>query len=313
MASTCLISCYFGSWPKYVDLFLESCRHNPEFEFLLFSDCGSLPSAPGNVHVVPMTLDEIRDRIRKRLGLEPAIKTPYNLCDFKPTYGALFDDYLDGYDFWGCTDIDMIYGDIGSFITDDLLAANDVISARAPYLTGFFFLFRNEDRLNSLYTQSADYKWVLESEQHFSFTECNSKWDALIDGASVFDVDTEIESMTEVIRREEKAGRLRTHFSDLGCEVFAGTRFTWDDGKLLEFIDGEAVERMLIHFVILKGRYYFTFPDWDEVPSRFHVLPTGFYRDDELQGLKYLKALPVGTIGRRWWEQTMKKVQRRFP
>jgi len=309
----CLITCYFGSWPKYMSFFLESCRHNPRVEFLLLSDCGALSDAPPNVRVVPMTLDEVRDRIRDRLGLEPAIATPYNLCDFKPTYGVLFDDYLNDYDFWGCTDIDVIYGDVRSFITDELLAANDVVSARAPYLTGFFFLFRNEEYLNHLYAKSADYERVLESERHFSFTECNSEWDALIDGASIFDLDTEIESMTEVIRREGEAGRLRTHFSDLGREVFEGTRFTWEDGKLTEFVDDEAVERMLLHFVILKGQYYFTFPDWEEVPSRFHVLPTGFYRDDELQGFRYLNALPVRTIGRRWWEQTMKKVRRRFP
>jgi hypothetical protein len=312
MTSLCLVTCYFGSWPGYIDLFLESCRHNPSVDFLLISDCGPLSDAPPNVRVVPATLDDVRDRIRERLGLDPAIVTPYSLCDFKPTYGILLDDLLDGYDFWGCTDVDLIYGNIRSFITEELLSSNDVISARAPYLTGFFFLFRNENRLNGLYRQSADCERVLQSERHFSFTECNYQWDALISGASIFDLDTEIESITEVIRREEQAGRLRCHFADLGREVMDGTEFVWDDGRLVEFYPNRSVERMLLHFVILKNQFYFTFPDWETVPHRYHVRPTGFYRDSEATGLNRLRALPVTAIARKWWSQTTDDVTRRL-
>lgn len=311
MTTICLVACYFGSWPRYIDLFLESCRRNPTIDLLFFSDCGPLPDAPNNVRVVPTSLDAVRDRIREKLDVEPAIVTPYSLCDFKPTYGVLFDDYLADYDFWGCTDADLIYGDVRSFITEELLAANDVISARASYLTGFFFLFRNERRLNALYTQSADYERVLQSKRHFSFTECNYKWDALIGGASIFDLDTEIESMTEVIQREEKKG-LHYHFADFGREVMDGVEFLWNDGCLVECFPNRSVERMLLHFVILKNQYYFTFPEWDAVPNRYHVRPTGFYRDHELDGVARLRALPLGAIARKWWAQTTADITRRL-
>jgi len=308
MTRICLVACYFGSWPKYVDLFLGSCRRNPSVDFLLFSDCGPLSDAPPNVQVVPMELEEVRDRIRQKLGVKPSITSPYGMCDFKPTYGVLFDDYLYEYEFWGCTDLDLIYGDIRSLVTDDLLAENDIVAAKKYYLTGFFFLFRNEERVNHLYRKSRDAKRVLESTRHFSFTECNHQWDALIKGASISDLDTDIESMTEVIRREEQAGRIRTHFSNLSREIMTGDPYTWEEGILYE---GEK-ERLLLHFVLLKNRYYFTFPDWDEVPSRFHVLPTGFYRDGEHEGWNHLRALPAETIARRWWQQTSEKVKRKL-
>jgi len=313
MTRICLVTCYFDSWPKYVNLFLESCRENPSVDFLLFTDCGPLADAPPNVHIVPTTLDAVRDRVRDRLGLDPAIVTPYSLCDYKPTYGVLFEDYLDEYDFWGCADIDLIYGNIRSFITGELLAGNDIISARASYLTGFFFLFRNKEQLNRLYTRSDDHERVLQNERHFSFTECNHKWDALISGASISELDTEIESMTEVIRREEQAGHLHCHFADLGREVFDGTEFIWDNGRLVERFSDRTLERMLLHFVILKDRYYFTFPNWEKVPSRFHVLPTGFYRENELYWLEHLRAFPLGKIGRNWWGQLRQKISRRLP
>jgi len=303
------MSCYFGTWPEYMNLFLETCRRNPTVDFLLVSDCGQLADTPANVRIVTMALDEVRDRIREKLGVEPALTSPYSLCDFKPTYGVLFDDYLSDYEFWGCTDLDLIYGDIRSLVTDEMLSGNDIVAAKKYYLTGFFFLFRNEDRINNLYRESPDATRVLESSRHFSFTECNHEWDALINGASILDLDTEIESMTEVIRREEKAGRIRTHFSNLSREIMGSEPYTWEEGILCEGTQ----ERLLLHFVLLKNRYYFTFPDWDEVPSRFHVLPTGFYRDGEQNGLNYLRALPSGKIARRWWQKTSEKVKRRLP
>ncbi|MCS3662074.1 DUF6625 family protein [Salinibacter ruber] len=291
----CLVACYLGSWPDYIDLFLEGCRYNPSVDFLLFSDCGPLPDAPSNVEVVPTTKEDVRHRAEERLGVDPAIPEPFSLCDFKPTYGALFSDYLDAYDFWGCTDIDLIYGDIRSFITEPLLREHDVIAAR-PYLTGFFFLFRNEERINHLYKRSRDWPHVVEQEDHYSFTECNFQWGTLLDGGSIFDVETEIESMTEVIRREEQAGLLRAHFADWERMGIDDTPFTWDQGRLTE---GDTA-RLLLHFNILKNEYYFSFPDWEEVPDRFHVLPTGFYRDHETSGLRYLLASPTRTFAGNW-------------
>jgi hypothetical protein len=280
-------------------------------DFILFSDCGPLPESPPNVRVVEMGLDDIRERARKRIGIrEPAIKRSYKVCDFRPGFGLMFEDYLYEYDFWGHTDIDLIYGNIRNAIDKNILKNKDIISGKSYYLTGWFWLFRNCEKTNNIFRKSGDYEKVMGGEEEYmGFDECSKEWNKLINGASILDLDTEIESMTEVIRRGEKAGRIRTHFSNLGREIVAGESYTWEEGALYE---GEQ-ERLLLHFVLLKNRYNFTFPDWDEVPSRFHVLPTGFYRDGEQEGLNYLRALPAGKITRRWWRQTTEKVKRRLP
>nr|WP_162899550.1 DUF6625 family protein [Salinibacter ruber] len=256
-----------------------------------------------------MELNDIRERARQKIGItEPAIERPYKVCDFRPAFGLMFEDYLSTYDFWGHTDIDLIFGKIRNVVGENILSKKEIISGKKYYLTGWFWVFKNNDKINSLFRKSADYEAVMSSERNFIFDECAGAWDELIGGASILDLDTEIESMTEVIRREEQAGRLQTHFANLGREIMNGDPYTWEEGTLYE---GEK-ERLLLHFVLLKNQYYFTFPDWEEVPSRFRILPTGFYRDGEQEGLSYLSALPVAKIIRRWWQQTSEKVKRRL-
>ncbi len=258
-----------------------------------------------------MELEDVRERARKKIGVRKAtVRKPYKLCDFRPAFGIMFEDYLSRYDFWGHTDIDLVYGKVRKSLKKVSLKKRDIISGKKYYLTGWFWLFRNCERVNNLFRKSSDYKAVMgEEEGYMGFDECSGEWSKLINGSSILDLDTEIESMTEVIRREEQAGRLRTHFSNLGREIMNGDPYTWEEGALYE---GEN-ERLLLHFVLLKNRYYFTFPDWETVPSRFHILPTGFYRDGEQEGLSYFRALPAGKIARRWWQQTSEKVKRRLP
>jgi hypothetical protein len=278
-------------------------------DFILFSDCGPLPESPSNVRVVEMELNDICERARQKIGIsEPAIERPYKVCDFRPAFGLMFEDYLSTYEFWGHTDIDLIYGKIRNSLDEGILKSKDIVSGKKYYLTGWFWMFKNTEKMNNLFRRSEDYEEVMSSQRNFIFDECAGAWEKLINGASILDLDTEIESMTEVIRREEQAGRLRTHFTNLGREIMNGDPYTWEEGTLYE---GEK-ERLLLHFVLLKNQYYFTFPDWEEVPSRFHILPTGFYRNGEQEGLSYLRALPMGKITRRWWQQTSGKVKRRL-
>lgn len=267
-----MVACFFGQWPSYIRLFLKSCQYNPLVDFLIVSDCGPLPQTPDNVTVVPMSFGALKQRIAEKLEMPVALDRPYKLCDFKTAYGVILEEHLEGYDFWGCTDLDLAYGNILNFITDDLLAQSDVIAARPWYLTGFFFLFRNTERLNYLYRQSADYRQVYGSSEHFSFIECNKEWQKIRAGHSIRDIPTAIESMTEVIRREERNG-LRVHFADMARET-AGSPLVWDRGRLTE---GEK-EWLLFHFVVHKSQWSFAFPRWDEVPDIYTISRWGLWK-----------------------------------
>ena len=169
-SSICLLSCYFGQWPSFMPLFLESCRRNPTIDFLFFGDGGPVPHVPANVTIVPLTFDEMLNRLNERLNLTVDVKDPYKLCDFKPAYGHVFEEYLQGYDFWGYTDFDLVYGSIRSFFTDELLKRSDVVSCRPAWITGGCFLFRNTERLNTLFRLSNDHVRAFTSEERLTFS-----------------------------------------------------------------------------------------------------------------------------------------------
>ena len=101
---------YFGNIPWYFHYFLHSCKFNKEIDFIIFSDGYFEYGLPKNVKKVYKTLNDIKDLTTDKLGFEVTINFPYKLCDYKPAYGLIFEDYINDYEFWGQSDIDIIYG-----------------------------------------------------------------------------------------------------------------------------------------------------------------------------------------------------------
>lgn len=93
-----IIACYYGSLPDWMDLWLLSCRYNPEFQFMLVTDL-PLPNCPDNVSIIKLPMNELQQRFSRVLGFEAALSSPYKLCDYKPIYGLAFQEELLGYDF----------------------------------------------------------------------------------------------------------------------------------------------------------------------------------------------------------------------
>ncbi|MBQ7545121.1 MAG: hypothetical protein IJT02_09300 [Synergistaceae bacterium] len=139
--SVALILPYYGKFPNYFPLWLKSAGANPSFTFMIFTDIDmSGYNIPANVQVHAMTLEEIRKRAAKYLDFEPVLNTPYKLCDYRPMYGLIFEDYLEGFDFWGFCDCDLVWGDMSKFITDDLLDRYSRL-----YRNGHLQLLRNTE------------------------------------------------------------------------------------------------------------------------------------------------------------------------
>lgn len=130
-----LLICYFGKFPWYSHYFLHSCKYNPDIDFYLISDNVPFSTLPSNVFFIRRTIKDIEKIALKKLGFKININNSYKLCDFKPTYGFLFSELIKAYDFWGCGDIDVIFGDIRKFITNELLNNYDTICVRPEIYT----------------------------------------------------------------------------------------------------------------------------------------------------------------------------------
>ena len=167
----CLVLPFFtggGKMPSYANLFFETVARNLEIDMLLLSDCGWYEAKSENVTYVSCTLDDVRERMQSLFNFKITLDTPYKLCDYRPFYGLCFADYLKGYDFWGNCDMDMAFGDIGHFLTDEFLDAYDKV-----YQHGHLTLYRNSDAVNRecMNDYGMDYRHVLTTPISCVFDE----------------------------------------------------------------------------------------------------------------------------------------------
>jgi hypothetical protein len=139
------ISCYFGKWPEHFPEFLRSVALNPTVDFVFVTDC-DIDELPANARLHKCSIDELRDRFQNMFDFPIILDRPYKLCDYKPIWGLAFPEYIKDYDFWGYCDIDLIFGNIRTFLTDDVLSRHDKI-----YKLGHLTYYRNTEENNQRY------------------------------------------------------------------------------------------------------------------------------------------------------------------
>lgn len=139
-----------GKLPDYFWLWMTTAKRNPTVDFYLITDNTGLEDE-GNIHFINMTMESVRERFQEIVGFPIKLKVPYKLCDYKPIYGKAFEEIVKTYDFWGHCDIDLMFGDIRKFITNERLEQYDKI-----FDAGYFILYRNCDAINTLYERSME-------------------------------------------------------------------------------------------------------------------------------------------------------------
>lgn len=170
MKRACIIIPYFGKFPKTIEPFIRSCEYNKNFQWLFFTDDRSADLKRDNIDVVYCHLEDIQKLVEKKLQMSAALRGPYKLCDYRPAFGVIFEDYLKGFDFWGYGDTDLVYGDLRNFITDEIFDSYDKI-----YPCGHLSLYRNCELVNYAYRQetenSQSYQEVFSTNQSRIFDE----------------------------------------------------------------------------------------------------------------------------------------------
>lgn len=167
MKTICFIVPYFGKLPDYFQVWLDSCRVNKSVHWLVFTNDETEFNYPPNVSRILMTFDELRNKIQTNFDFLIRLDSPYKLCDYKIAYGDIFKNELEGYDFWGFCDIDLIWGNIREFYTDDLLNKYDKIGNQ-----GHATIFRNNEHVNLLYKEQIEgqvsYRTVMRDSQIYA-------------------------------------------------------------------------------------------------------------------------------------------------
>lgn len=271
--SIAIIICYLGKLPWYFDHFAHSCKYNPTVDFIIVTDDTTYSEPVSfNVKFVYKSLAEINACATEKLGLPVQIINGYKLCDFKPTYGIIFSELLQGYDFWGQCDIDVIFGDLRYFLDERMLNDFDFINVRHDYTAGCFYLFRNNPFMNNFFRRSKDYQKVLSSSEHFCFDECNFGHRFLSEGKSIFEIETPIQSFTHIIRTAERNNEIKAYFDFILIEGVPG-RIKFNNGKI---IYKNTFEAILYHLIGLKQVYRpKSLPAF--IPGVYYISPTRIY------------------------------------
>lgn len=166
---------YFGRWPDWIYSFIYSCERNTDIDFIFINDSHTVLSNSKNIKNIYFTIDEFNALASEKLGFEVQVNNPYKVCDFKPALGKIFEDYLKNYDYWGVSDIDLIFGDLSTALIEILYNKYDLISFYKEFISAPFFLLRNITYLNSIFEQINDYKKYLDMDIYCGLDENNKQ------------------------------------------------------------------------------------------------------------------------------------------
>jgi len=277
MKKISIVIAYFGkTWPAYFQLYCDSLKNNPLLDVLLFTDIEEeIPGKPRNLIVRKMDLPALKNLITSKTGIRTNFSGTRKLCDFKPTYGHVFEDYLAGYDFWGYGDIDVIYGNLSKFITDEILKLYDIITFREDWISGAFTLVRNNQTGKLLYRKSADYLPILESPRHYAFDECINKYDRLRDREDILKITDGYQCWTYVCYKAQAEGAIKIFAREYIKESLPFDEvLTYAQQAVL----GSGHKHYaLYHLVSHKSAKEHHIPQWERVPQQYYITPVGIY------------------------------------
>ncbi len=177
MKKIVLIFPYFGILPPQYSAWRATALRNPTIDFMFFTDADVEPAR--NIIVHKMQFCDFRQIVQNAFDFPITLDRPYKLCEYKQAYGYILNNYIKTYDFWGFGDLDLVYGDIRSFITEDVLTHKFLLG------WGHLTFLSNDDDSNTYFmkhvTGYQSYKEAFTTTKITYFDEygykgCSDKW-----------------------------------------------------------------------------------------------------------------------------------------
>ncbi len=278
--TVCLIVAYYGQLPFWMSAFYLSCKYNPQISWILVTDNKPPDNVPANIQFVNLSLAELNHLIRKKIdkNLKIEERYAYKLCDYKPAYGMIFQEFVKDYDYWGHCDIDIVWGDIYGFLEQEKFDHYDIFTSRKEKISGHFSLYRNVERVNSFFKEIPYLVWQLKRRYRYcgidekylsNLLHKNSNF-PVIGGFVSKLLYTNIPSLD--VYWKKVLATAGVHQREMLST--AGSNFLWKEGKTYH-IDGS--ELMYIHFHKIKNTLKMIDFRYEDDPSEFMIRADGFY------------------------------------
>lgn len=209
-----LITPFFGEMPPWMDHYWQNARRLEDYgyDFLPLTD-----------------LQWFRNRCFETLGIDcPITEGSGKIHDYRAAFGVIFAKEIEGYDFWGHTDFDVVYGRVEQWVTDDFLQDLDIHSNHIDYMSGPWSLYRNCPLVNELFMESPIWRPILEGSN-------STGW-----------VEKEFSDIVDTYHEARRLNRVYTMWQTRNLNDFSTVH--WEGEKLMEGHE----EIMLAHFRRVK-------------------------------------------------------------
>lgn len=177
MKTIVIIFPYFGTLPIQYKMWRASALYNPTVDFMFFTDADVEPA--NNIIVHKMRFCDFQKIVQKSFDFTITLDRPYKLCEYKQAYGYILQEYIKEYEYWGFGDLDLVYGDLRAFITDDVLQHKFLLG------WGHLTFIRNDEDATTYFMKQVpgyqNYKDAFTTSiityfDEYGYKGCSDKW-----------------------------------------------------------------------------------------------------------------------------------------
>jgi hypothetical protein len=273
--SIAVILPFYGAWPKYLKAFLTTCANNPVLRYKIITDLKPPTNVPENVEFISMSLQALCERISKCVGFK--IEIPYlrKICDFRPSWGHVFEDLLVDYSHWGYGDIDLLLGRTAHFVSQDDLERFDVISGHSLWLSGCLTIIKNTPFCRFMYQEEEYYRKAFTNPKFLGFDECHCLWREVLEHKTLDCIPSTYLSFSQIVNRNSAKGIIKSRFTDIYHEHLTfGKPVKYENGVITNNLKKE---KMLVHYVTSKKSRFFYVSERNCIRTFALITTTGFY------------------------------------
>ncbi len=268
--TACIVLAYFGRLPAHFQHWLLSAGANPNYDWLVVTDDERAWQIPANVRIIPMTFDACKQLIVQRVGVIPERMMPYKMCDYKVTYGLLFEELLEGYDYWGFCDPDMIFGNIDRLNIQGRMGKYPAMQGQGHL--AFYQNTPEAKRFFKLKAPGVDYRTTYSISNALAFDEWRGVPALLMSNAINFSHDY---TYVDIVPGLPRFSMFYSN-NNVRHQLFA-----WENGKLLGYhLRGDTVSTIEYAYMHMQKR---KMPLNDVKPGdNFYLTPRGFQPKPDL-------------------------------
>jgi len=246
-----LFNCHFGKLPEYLPFFLKSASTVKCLDVYIATNDDISPYVDlckehgfDNINFVSYDIADLENTVSRKLGVDYKMPSVRKICDWKTAYNFLFSDIADAYDYWGHCDLDIIMGDVDSYL-EPLTGVYDIISGDRSRLCGPFNLYHKS--LGDIFKLHDFWDRIMLEMPHVAYDE---------------------KGLDEAVKKSEHLlvcygvsdGSVMQNYGSPHLAHPLRIPATWSDGKLT--IDEDGRETMFIHMghknEILNTEFYNT-------------------------------------------------------